>query len=64
MVDRAGRVDVSFNAVGIPDAKIVGVPLVDLDAEQFSLPITAYAMSYFLTARLAARRMVASSGRA
>ena len=25
----------------------------------FSLPITAYATSYFLTARLAARRMVA-----
>jgi NAD(P)-dependent dehydrogenase (short-subunit alcohol dehydrogenase family) len=60
MVDRAGRVDISFNAVGIPNAKIVGVPLVELDAEQFSLPITTYATSYFLTARLAARRMVAN----
>jgi NAD(P)-dependent dehydrogenase (short-subunit alcohol dehydrogenase family) len=58
VIDKAGRVDISFNAVGIPDAKIVGVPLLELDAEQFSLPITAYAMSYFLTARLAARRMV------
>jgi NAD(P)-dependent dehydrogenase (short-subunit alcohol dehydrogenase family) len=58
--DRAGRIDVSFNAIGIPDTKIVGVPLVELDAEQFSLPITAYATSYFLTARLAARRMVAN----
>jgi len=57
--DRAGRVDVSFNAIGIPDRKIVGVPLIDLDAEQFSLPIAAYTTSYFLTARLAARRMVA-----
>ena len=55
---RAGRVDISFNAVGIPDTNIVGVPLVDLDVEQFSLPIAAYATSYFLTARLAARRMV------
>jgi enoyl-[acyl-carrier-protein] reductase (NADH) len=35
-----------------------GVPLAELDAEQFSLPITTYATSYFLTARLAARRMV------
>jgi NAD(P)-dependent dehydrogenase (short-subunit alcohol dehydrogenase family) len=60
VIDKAGRVDVSFNAVGIPDTKIVGVPLIDLDAEQFSLPITAYTMSYFLTARLAARRMVAN----
>jgi NAD(P)-dependent dehydrogenase (short-subunit alcohol dehydrogenase family) len=60
VIDRAGRVDISFNAVGIPDAKIVGVPLVDLEVEQFSLPITAYATSYFLTARLAARRMVAN----
>jgi NAD(P)-dependent dehydrogenase (short-subunit alcohol dehydrogenase family) len=61
VIDRAGRVDVSFNAVGIPDTKIVGVPLIDLDAEQFALPITDYAMSYFLTARLAARRMVANN---
>ena len=58
VIDQAGRVDISFNAVGIPDAKILGVPLVDLDVEQFSLPITAYTTSYFLTARLAARRMV------
>jgi NAD(P)-dependent dehydrogenase (short-subunit alcohol dehydrogenase family) len=34
------------------------VPLVDLDVAQFSLPIATYATSYFLTARLAARRMV------
>ena len=58
VIDQAGRVDISFNGVGIPDTRIVGVPLVDLDAEQFSLPIMAYTTSYFLTARLAARRMV------
>src|SRR5260370_17883870 len=56
----AGSVDISFNAVGIPNTKILGVPLVELDVEQFSLPLTAYTTSYFLTARLAARRMVAS----
>jgi NAD(P)-dependent dehydrogenase (short-subunit alcohol dehydrogenase family) len=60
VIDRAGRVDISFNAIGIPDTTIVGVPLVELEVEQFSLPITAYATSYFLTARLAARRMVAN----
>jgi NAD(P)-dependent dehydrogenase (short-subunit alcohol dehydrogenase family) len=58
VIDRAGRVDISFNAVGIPDAQILGVPLVELDAEKFALPIMAYTTSYFLTARLAARRMV------
>ena len=58
VIDNAGRVDISFNAVGIPGTKILGVPLVELDVEQFSLPITTYATSYFLIARLAARRMV------
>ncbi|MGH2539137.1 MAG: SDR family NAD(P)-dependent oxidoreductase [Actinomycetota bacterium] len=58
VVDRADRVDVSFNAVGIPNAGILGVPLVELDVGQFSLPITTLTTSYFLTARLAARHMV------
>ena len=60
VIDEAGRVDISFNAVGIPDSDIVGVPLAELDVEQFSLPIASYTTSYFLTARLAARRMVAN----
>jgi NAD(P)-dependent dehydrogenase (short-subunit alcohol dehydrogenase family) len=58
VMDAAGRVDISFNAIGIPNANIVGVPLIELDAEQFSLAISTYVTSYFLTARLAARRMV------
>ena len=58
VIDKAGRIDISFNAVGIPQTKIQGVPLVELDVEQFTLPIATYARSYFLTARLAARRMV------
>jgi NAD(P)-dependent dehydrogenase (short-subunit alcohol dehydrogenase family) len=58
VIDKAGRVDISFNAVGLPDAEILGVPLVELDARQFALPIAAYTTSYFLTARLAARRMI------
>jgi NAD(P)-dependent dehydrogenase (short-subunit alcohol dehydrogenase family) len=58
VTDRVGRVDISFNAVGIPNADILGVPLVELDVEQFSRPITSYTRSYFLTARLAARHMI------
>jgi NAD(P)-dependent dehydrogenase (short-subunit alcohol dehydrogenase family) len=58
VIDQAGHLDISFNAVGIPDAEILGVPLVELDLERFCLPITAYTRSYFLTARLAARHMI------
>jgi NAD(P)-dependent dehydrogenase (short-subunit alcohol dehydrogenase family) len=58
VTDKARRVDISFNAVGIPNAKILGVPLIELDVEPFSLPITTLVTSYFLTARLAARHMV------
>ena len=60
VIDKSGRIDISFNAVGMPNTKILGVPLVALDVEQFLLPIAIYARSYLLTARLAARRMVAN----
>jgi NAD(P)-dependent dehydrogenase (short-subunit alcohol dehydrogenase family) len=58
VVDKAGRVDISFNAVGIPNANILGVPFEKLDLERFSLPIAAYTTSYFLTARAAAKYML------
>jgi NAD(P)-dependent dehydrogenase (short-subunit alcohol dehydrogenase family) len=58
VIDKAGRVDISFNAVGVPNKKILGVPLVEMDVEQFSLAIATYTRSYFLTARLAARYMI------
>jgi NAD(P)-dependent dehydrogenase (short-subunit alcohol dehydrogenase family) len=59
VIDKAGSIDISFNAIGIPNPK-TRVPLIELDVEQFSLPIATYTRSYFLTARLAARRMIAS----
>jgi hypothetical protein len=34
-----GQVEPVFNAVRIPDAKTVGLPLVELEVEQFRLPI-------------------------
>lgn len=57
VVEKVGRVDISVNAVGLPNV-ILGVPLVELDVEEFTLPIMAYSRSYFLTARLAARYMI------
>jgi len=58
VVATAGRIDISFNALGNSPAKYLGAPLVDMDLKQFSMPITSYITSYFLTARLAARRML------
>jgi NAD(P)-dependent dehydrogenase (short-subunit alcohol dehydrogenase family) len=59
VVARTGRVDISFNAIGLPSPRVRS-PLVEIDVEQFSLPIATSTRSYFLTARLAARRMVAT----
>jgi NAD(P)-dependent dehydrogenase (short-subunit alcohol dehydrogenase family) len=59
VVEKTGRVDISFNAIGIPERGFLGIPLVELDVDKFALPIVSYTRSYFLTARLAARRMVA-----
>jgi len=56
---KTGGIDISFNAVGIPNTTLQGVPLMELAAGQFSLPIETYTRSNFFTARLAARRMVA-----
>src|SRR5260370_36743791 len=58
VMDKAGRVDISFNAIDVPIKTIVTGPLTEMDAEKFFLPIANYTRSYFLTARLAARRMV------
>jgi NAD(P)-dependent dehydrogenase (short-subunit alcohol dehydrogenase family) len=60
VIDKTGRVDISLNAVGIPNSGILGIPLSDLDVVEFALPIATYTTSYFLTARLAARHMVAN----
>jgi NAD(P)-dependent dehydrogenase (short-subunit alcohol dehydrogenase family) len=56
--NKAGHLDIAFNAVGLPGENILGVPLLELNVEHFLLPITAYARSHFLVARLAARRMI------
>jgi NAD(P)-dependent dehydrogenase (short-subunit alcohol dehydrogenase family) len=57
-LDTVGPVDISFNAVGLSDREITGVPLAELDVERFARPIAAYTTSYFLTARAAARHMI------
>jgi NAD(P)-dependent dehydrogenase (short-subunit alcohol dehydrogenase family) len=58
VVERVGSIDVSFNAIGIPQTGIQGIPLAELPVDSFSLPIATYTRSHFLTARAAARHML------
>ena len=60
VVGVAGRVDISFDAVGIGNAGILGVRLTELGVEQFQAPIATHTTAYFLTARLAAQHMIAN----
>src|SRR6266508_1024441 len=58
VANNVGAIDVSFNAIGIPQQGIQGIWLAELPVESFALPITTYLTAQFLTARAAARRMV------
>ncbi len=58
VIKKAGKIDISFNAIGIPQTGIQGIPFTELSVESFSLPITTYTQSHFITAKAAARRMV------
>jgi NAD(P)-dependent dehydrogenase (short-subunit alcohol dehydrogenase family) len=55
IVQRAGSIDVSFNAVSIRDVQLI--PLVDMSREDFMSPIVTGMTTHFLTARAAARHM-------
>ena len=37
---KEGKVDISFNAIGIPQKRIHGIPLTELSVENFSFPMT------------------------
>jgi 3-oxoacyl-[acyl-carrier protein] reductase len=58
VAERAGSLDVCFNAVGLDDGE-QGIPLVELSADDFGAPIADYARTNFVTAKAAARRMIA-----
>lgn len=57
-VRKAGKIDISFNTIGIPQKGVQGIPLTELPVKSFSLPIATYTQSHFVTAKAAARRMV------
>jgi len=55
---KADKIDISFNAIGIPQTGVQGIPLLELSPEGFTNPIHLYATSNFLTAKAAGRHMV------
>jgi NAD(P)-dependent dehydrogenase (short-subunit alcohol dehydrogenase family) len=59
VIEKVGGVDISFNAVGLRNTTLQGVPLVDLDVDDFMRPIAEHVRANFLTARLAGRHMTA-----
>jgi len=58
VIEKAGGIDISFNATGIPQTGIQGIPLVQLSSESFILPVMTYSKSHFQTAKAAAQRMM------
>jgi NAD(P)-dependent dehydrogenase (short-subunit alcohol dehydrogenase family) len=56
IVQQAGRIDISFNLVGV--ALPQGTPLADLSVDDFTAPIAAYMRTHLLTARAAAGYML------
>jgi NAD(P)-dependent dehydrogenase (short-subunit alcohol dehydrogenase family) len=57
VVRDAGSIDISFNAISLPQTGIQGTRIVDLSSDGFDLPMATYPKANFLTARAAARRM-------
>ena len=56
VADRAGSIDVSFNAISLGDVQ--GTPLLEMPLEDYSRPIMVGTTTHLLTARAAARHML------
>jgi 3-oxoacyl-[acyl-carrier protein] reductase len=56
VVEKAGKVDILFNAIGMQDVQ--GLPLTEMPLEDFTRPITMATRTQFLTARTVARHMI------
>ena len=57
IVKKAGSIDISFNAIWIR-GDLQGTPLIQMDCDDFTLPVLTGVKTHFLTASAAARHMV------
>jgi NAD(P)-dependent dehydrogenase (short-subunit alcohol dehydrogenase family) len=55
LVERAGGIDILFNAIGMHDVQ--GAPLTEMPVESFTKPVELATRTQFLTARAVGRRM-------
>ena len=58
VINKSGRVDISFNAIGLSQKGIQGALLAETALKDFMLPILTYTQSHFLTTKAALKRMV------
>jgi len=58
VLEKAGKVDISFNATGIKQDGVQGIPLLELTTAAFLNPISSYSISNFNTATHAAKLMI------
>ena len=56
VAERAGSIDVSFNLISYADVQ--GTPLVEMQLEDFELPVLTAVRTQYLTSRAAARHMI------
>jgi NAD(P)-dependent dehydrogenase (short-subunit alcohol dehydrogenase family) len=58
LIQEVGKIDISYNAIGIPQTGVQGIALTALSVDSFLLPLLTYSRSHFITAKAAAKRMV------
>ncbi|MEO8406236.1 MAG: SDR family oxidoreductase [Chitinophagaceae bacterium] len=58
VMEKEGKLDISLNAIGIPQTGVQGIPLIQLSPEGYTNPILNYTRSHFITATGAARNMI------
>lgn len=60
VVAKAGRIDISFNAIGLEDVQ--GIPIVEMSLKDFTQPIHVAMQTQFLTAKAAGKHMIKQKG--
>jgi NAD(P)-dependent dehydrogenase (short-subunit alcohol dehydrogenase family) len=56
--NKAGKIDISFNAIGLSQTRHQGTAFTELTLENYLHPITYYSQSHFITAKAAAKKMI------
>jgi len=60
VITQAGRIDISFNAIGLEDVQ--GIPIVEMTLKDFLQPVQIAMQTQFLTAKAAGKHMIQQKG--